>query len=885
MKENHKVLRVGGRLLLALLTLAAARQTVTARSALPNPAFKVGSIPSDTLPADLNQDGLMDLVVVDTGSPLENSPDRGGISVLLGRSDGTFSPHLFFPSADRPVRGRLADVNEDGKLDALLAYLSYTDFTTHMSVYLGAGDGTFGLQQPVATPADTELMAIGKFDADDRVDFLGMIRGPNDTFTLRAFLSNGDGTFTPAPTISSLLSRIFIGQISVGDFNRDGLDDFVIAGPPTSFIGAPASSFLLFTSQGAGAFNMQSVATAATAYTVKAADFNGDGVLDLAVGCSSDPGQNLWSLFLYAGIGNGTFGTPYLTLAARSVLTTADINSDGRLDLMAQEPFGGEVILLADGPGTYAPPIWAVPTIGSSPVLHDFDGDGKLDLVVADGEANAVFLFYGNGDGTFGPPPLPMRAAFTSMQVARGDFNADGILDVAVADSIAGQLEVFLGLGGGAFGTPLTSPIAFVASGLASGDLNGDQQDDLVLVGADSFSSPVSGKAVILLGQGDGTFSTGDSYTLGYVPRQTIVSDLNGDLHPDIAVVDEGSYPFPYGDDLPAGVSVLLGQGDGSFSSVPFLELGEYPDAMALADFDRDGSVDLILSDFGDPFRAITAYLWFLRGNGDGTFRAPSLIAPGVGFAGVASGDLDHDGYLDLAVTDTGNYFDDYGHVSVFLGRGNGTFVTGLQLPAGSAPYDIVMADLNSDSNLDMAVASNAYLSFFPGRGDGTFSEEMPLGFFGALSIVADDFNSDDLTDALVGCSSGSFLLLNQGPAQRVVDVTLARAPSGSYLVGWRTTMETDLGGFNVIEIKPSGAVNRLNAGMIPCEECTTGVGHQYSLSISRPKNANRIYVEMVHRDGAVERFGPASRLRRGGSATSTVFPAPPSGQRNWRLR
>ncbi len=860
MSENRRtILSIGLRFLAASLVASGACGISHARSLFPNPAFQVGSNPSKTVMADLNGDGLMDLVVVDNGYDLV--VDRGGVSVLLGRSDGTFSGQLFFGTSGKPFTAQTADFNDDGKPDLVVGISDSNSLQPYISIFLGHGDATFGPEQHLASSAPASLIQVGDFNGDHEKDIVALVQGADGTLYLQVFLGGGNGSFTP--TVPFATAGYNSVALSVADLNRDGLDD--LAAPA-----AQGSAVVIFTSRGDGTFDTRTLATPAPAYTARAADFNADGIDDLAVGCLiSQYSATPWSLFVFLGRGDGTFAsTPSAVLESYfQVAATADLNGDARIDLLAFSP-AGPATFLGRGDGTFEPGRPTPPASPDSPVFADFDRDGRVDLTGSKGESNAVFLFYGNGDGTFGPPPLPILAGFTSTSVTHGDFNFDGIVDVAVADNITGQVEVIPGLGDGTFGPASGFQVPFTPTGITAADLNGDAHDDLVVVGIDQpdpSTPPPLGLAAVFLGRGDGTFVSGAVYPVGYFPRPIKILDLNGDLLPDLVVVDEGSSQRDW--NLPGGISVLLAHGDGTFSSSPVIPVGEQPSSVAAGDFDRDGRMDLAVTDYGDFYLGIAADLSLLPGNGDGTFHSPTVLALGVGLASVASGDLDGDGNLDLAVADTGNYDPllDRGHISVFLGKGNGSFRAGARFQAGLAPFDLIMDDLDGDSRQDLAVASNAYLSFFPGAGDGSFGPETPFGLLGALTLVVDDFNSDHLGDVLAISPSGSILFVNQGTVpQRAVDLTVSTENAiggGAAVVNWRTTAEIDLTGFNIVVLNPSGATTQLNAVLIPCEECITGLGHQYSAIVPKHKNARSIYVEVVHRDGRVERFGPATKL------------------------
>jgi hypothetical protein len=223
------------------------------------------------------------------------------------------------------------------------------------------------------------------------------------------------------------------------------------------------------------------------------------------------------------------------------------------------------------------------------------------------------------------------------------------------------------------------------------------------LVTADHEGNNVS----VLLGNGDGTFQAARNFATGNGPQVVRVGDFNGDGIPDLVTAETGSNT----------VSVLLGNGDGSFQAPISQSVGHHPYFMAPGDFDGDGRLDLAVVNYRD------GDLLILLGNGDGTFR-PGPDYP-VGFAptSVVAADLQGDGRLDLVVTNKGDPYGNGGVVSVFAGNGDGTFQAPVSYAAGLLPWSVAVADFNGDGVPDLAVANRGShdVSVLLGNGDGTF--------------------------------------------------------------------------------------------------------------------------------------------------------------------
>ena len=424
-------------------------------------------------------------------------------------------------------------------------------------------------------------------------------------------------------------------------------------------------------------------------------------------------------------------------------------------------------------------------------VAGDFNGDGRLDLAVGegtDGAGGTVSVLLGNGDGTF-PSTQQDLVGLYPVAIVAGDFNGDGKLDLAVANenyfsSIGiGSVSVLLGNGDGTFQPEVNYAVGEEPVAIVAGDFNGDGRTDLAVV--DGYSNDVS----ILLGNGDGTFQPAVEYPVGFDPSAIVAGDFNGDGRLDLAVT---GYDPTTGD---GEVSVLLGNGDGTFQPQVTYAVPTYPDAnevsnfsgdaIVAGDFNGDGHLDLAVAGSIFYYNSVTktsstsGEVSVLLGNGDGTFRPAVQYAVGMSLVAIVAGDFNGDGYLDLAVVDQGNeqplYVEqrgnDPGGVIVLLGNGDGTFQRPVTYAVGSAPLAIVAGDFTGEGHLDLAVAGYNYTSandtivfedsLLVGKGDGTFqlAEEYTSSLFtnegfDTLAIAAGDFNGDGRTDLAIANES-----------------------------------------------------------------------------------------------------------------------------------
>ena len=339
---------------------------------------------------------------------------------------------------------------------------------------------------------------------------------------------------------------------------------------------------------------------------------------------------------------------------------------------------------------------YAAGTNPASVAVGDFNRDGVPDVAVANYGSNTVSVLLGNGDGTF-QPALTLAADANPEFVAVGDFNRDGVPDLVVACSGSNSVSVFLGNGDGTF-QPARNFAANGGQSVAVGDFNGDGVQDLAVADYNLNNVPGSDTVSVLLGNGGGTFQPARTFaTAGMNPVTVAVGDFNGDGRPDLAVTNSANTSSGA---VPGNVSVLLGNGDGTFQPARTLNVGSTPAFVAVRDFNGDGRQDLAVANF----RSSTVSV--LLGNGDGTFLAARNFAAGAGPLSFAVGDFNGDGVSDLAVANFDFNIQGPNTVSVLLGNPDGTFQAPLSFGAGTNPDSVAVGDFNGDGLQDLAVAN-----------------------------------------------------------------------------------------------------------------------------------------------------------------------------------
>jgi len=486
--------------------------------------------------------------------------------------------------------------------------------------------------------------------------------------------------------------------------------------------------------------NPASYGTGADAHHTVAADFNGDGKLDLAVECfAADTVQ----VYLNAGGGSFTALTAFSGGDGPFWLAAGDFNRDGKTDLALATWWSKDARLyLGSGDGTFtAGGTFAMGDEAAAVVAADFNRDGKLDLAVSVPRQDAVKVALGNGDGTFGGFAAYATGSWPAALTA-DDVDSDGDLDLAVACEFSDVVTVLRGPGDGTFPAREDWAAGDGPESVLAGDFDRDGWRDLVV------SDYGDGKLAFLRGLRSGGFAAPvfvDGVTHG---AHLAVADFNSDGFLDVALPDYSA----------ATTALFSGGEGGTFTAQAPLALRGAP---ATGDFDGDGRVDLAqaaLSTLSVSFNTTVL-------DPSGTFAPARFTPTGTGPGFGAAGDFDRDGIPDVAVT---TILED--RVELYRGLGDGTFVpSGLLL--NPYAHAVVTADFNRDGKLDLVVANastaahGSELSFYRGRGDGTFTgptffalADMGEGFEAlAQFIVAADFNRDGIEDLLVTHDNASW--------------------------------------------------------------------------------------------------------------------------------
>lgn len=651
-----------------------------------------------------------------------------------------FSSAPLFPPLSPSV---IADVNGDGFLDVV------TKEFGGPAVYPGLPDGTFADAIGSSGPLVDSGFVLGDVNGDGRAELVAPHAVSGSDRALEVRLATPDATFLDAQILS--LPRV-PGALLLQDVSDDGLLDIVAMPAGTSVV-----RFMLLLGHGDGTFDAAQDLPSLGALFLGFGDLNGDQHIDTVLNVveGGAPYSGLTVLF---GQGGGSFGSP-VTLFSGTVagFQVGDVLGVGRDSLVARG--SGEELRVFTLPPHGDLTELLVPVPGLVPFqtlhVHQVIGGGPPEIVTfAEFGEGLNTVLVNDGAGSFSASPEYWALGDDVATVA--DANHDGAADIVTNRGIV------RGQGDGSFepwyGLPET------ASDLAAADVSGDGRADVVTVFGDSAP-------LLHLGRLDGTLAPPVTLDLGPAPARVWLLDVAGSPDVDALTLHDLSGP---GTENLLGVSI--GQGDASFAPPVLTPVGQATD-MAVADLDADGRPDVL------PWPGTLVLL--NAGGGSWTaMSAPSSLQ----VLQVAAGDFDGDGHQDLVrlLRQPANIL----KRETLLGHGDGTFTA---LPAVTIGIvggvsSLIGVQLDADGQLDLAFtwsvpsqdpAAEAFLTIFPGNGDGSFGAaqfvEQP-----AMPLFADltgDGHVDLLTAGLVaieGSASGLTDRITVSPGPPMYDIVLA---------------------------------------------------------------------------------------------------------------
>jgi hypothetical protein len=773
---------------------------------------------------DFNGDGIPDLALIDS--------DTSTLGILLANGDGTFTQEATRPPVSgAPTYIATGDFNGDGKTDVAVAENDGT-----IAILLGNGDGTFAALGSVNSGSSSSSIAVADLNGDGRPDIV-LASGGGTSETVIVLTGNGDGTFNSSFSVQSPTS-MNVTWVQVADFNQDGTPDVVLA---DSIGGAT-----VFLNNGGGSFNnsfpVVSGLTVPYYLEVGVGDLNGDGYPDIVAGGYYNNSQGLYltqptetasasASIQVSGIGQHLVQASFPAEGSYKSSLSSSIPLWGLLPVTSTTlsvTAGGSAVTTVS-PGT-AVLLTAHVSVGTTPVTAgqvnfcDASAPHCTDIhilgsaaVTSSGSATFKFVpgagahsyqarFVEDGFGlasasnvaslNVGPAPSPVYSDTVALTDSGppGDYSLTAtvtgyggtaspsgaltFVDTSFSNTVLATASLGTGIPGVGFLEGSSPSFGSYPVVEVTADFNGDGIPDLAIISTDNidgFGGPYT--VAVFLGNGDGTLQAGPTIQPSgmQVYPYMISGDFNGDGKPDLAILTWGLSSTSY-------LTILLGNGDGSFSAKPTVVAVSLPNqggdgvsgTMAAADFNGDGKLDLAV--VGDYIS--NGGVGILLGNGDGTFTtAGPNLDPTADFALIATGDFNGDGIQDFV---TPNYFEFGGSPTIFLGKGDGTFTfSKVAFTLDYFPTSVVVGDFNGDGVLDLAFSDLNGVEIALGNGDGTFKETpaSPIAVPTELySLQAGDFNHDGKTDVaglddyfgqiviLLGNGDGTFAVTKATP-------------------------------------------------------------------------------------------------------------------------
>lgn len=785
---------------------------------LPMSFISVGgtSNPRDLVGADFNHDGKADLATVNVNGSFSvilrngvnsfNSPvtnvvpglsnvqslvvgdftgnneldlviaGAGLVYVLQGNGAGgfVFNPPLTFQTGGTSFDVNLRDVNDDGKLDIIVA--NYTNQTDNSTIRVLYGNGMGGVSQTsdLLIGIDARSLAIADLNSDGKLDLVTTY-GTQMSAGLAVTMNDGTGRFDTATQVGTTANSITASVIS--DFNFDGRPDlaYVVGNGLQVRLGlangdlAPAIGY-----------------SANGAKHLAVGDFNGDHKPDIVT--ANGASSNI-SVFLNNGSGGFGSAVNYNVGSTTGGLVVGDFNNDGKLDLaVTGNSFRAVMIFTGDGLGNFT-------LTGNSIVLAnpvsivsgDFNNDGKLDVITANecvggGCISKLITFLpGNGNGGFtspvdltsqAPPPSSTSPGITSNFLATADFNGDGRLDLTWARSNPASsftpLQVILNLGGGSFAAPISLSGSLDSLAIATGDVNNDGRPDIV-------AASLYGEVQVLLNNGGAGFAPPVAYTGVASPKSITIGDINNDGKRDIifsqsstlwrllnkCALTRGAHTSDFDGDGITDISVfrpstgtwyLLYSSDGSFHYIPFGTMGDVP---VVGDYDGDGKSDVAV------FRPSNG-VWYYLNSSDGSFHFQQF---GVNGDIPVPGDYDGDGTTNFAVwrPSTG-----YWYTSLNPATNFGALLW------GASTDRPVQADYDGDGRTDIAVYRPSTATWYVLRSSLGYQEQQ-FGVANDVPVPA-DFDNDGKADFAVFRNSTGWWYTSLSPATNFGGIQLGQS-------------------------------------------------------------------------------------------------------------
>ena len=602
--------------------------------------------------ADVNRDGSVDIVV-----------KHGGVSLFLGNGDGTFTGPAFYSGGTGQGAFVVRDLNGDDWPD-----LALTD-NNNVLVRFNDGDGAFG--DAVMYPADDEPrgVAAGDLNGDGQPDLAAAnFRSHN----VSILLNNGAGAFS-APIHYEAGWAPF--SLALGDLNGDNALDIVVTP-------AGNDSLAVLLNDGDASFTTSFTSEIGSEPTSPVvADLDDDGHCDLIATSNYPDG-----VAVLRNNGDGTFEPmPLLAVGDAQSVAVGDLDQDGRLDLAVASWGPNNVAILRNrGGAVFGPELYGVETGAQQVGIADLDGDHWPDIISLERYSGAVHVFVNERDGTFSSG-AQCETSRDCKSFAIGDISGDGYVDAVVAvDGFYGAyIDFLLNDREGGFDAAAQYPTSPGLAWVVTGDLDRNGETDIVV------SNASSGEVCVYSNDGHGGLAEPACLDSGAHPQRLAVGDLDGDQWPDLVTVNN----------VEETVSVFINEGNGAYADGVQFDAGVSPNCLAVGDLNRDGRDDVVVGNTGDS-PTFSPGMTILLGQEDGTLTPVAFLETLQRPAAVWVADLSGDRYADIASCPYSRR-----KVQVFVNNGDLAFAPPQTFSAGDGAKFVVAKDLDQDARLDLVVA------------------------------------------------------------------------------------------------------------------------------------------------------------------------------------
>lgn len=515
-------------------------------------------------------------------------------------------------------------------------------------------------------------------------------------------------------------------SLAAGDFDGDGLPDIVTANFQGNGISILRNTGCLTLGP---RFEYSTVSRPETRpNSVAVGDVDGDGVLDVVVNKTQAS-----SISIFRGRGDGTFLERIdVPLGASSTaIALADMNSDGRLDVVAIS--GGVAVLRNLGAAAFsAPERYSTGTPMGGIRVADINNDGRLDVVTAIPSLNEIAVLFNSADGTLSAP-VRYSGAGGLANCAIGDFDADGWIDVAAGTTVQSGVQtisVYRNDRSGGLLPRVDYPIVGVVAEVQAGDIDGDGDTDIVATATNT------GLAFVLRNSGAGTFAPAELIGPTGASGRFVLADMDQDGLSDIVAASRGQLSNAFD----GSVIIRKNLGDAKFATRLNLGVGKRPTTVATGDINGDGVVDIASGNSVDGTVSV------ILGLPAGGFAPRKDVAAPVGVSTVRLADINKDGLDDMCVTRN-----DSRTLRILFSTESGAFQTPVDYLLPDRIDDIMAADVSGDGRLDLVAAGGSTATLLVSQLDGTLvPQSIGVGLEALSAVATSDINRDGLLDVVV---------------------------------------------------------------------------------------------------------------------------------------